>query len=192
MIDAVRKPRKRIFTLLVSLSVLAALCGYAEMIGFPQHIRGHWVHKRIEWYEWGPGLPLLYPGVVYYVYSDSAGNIVKHGPYRRYVLQSGIRLQTEGHFSDGVPNGTFTEWNTYDGTKMAETFYRKGKEIGDAWYQKGKLFQYREDLFQGDKQVATKTFANGKWFLDKISACLAFTVDPRTGESRPLKEVVCQ
>lgn len=75
---------------------------------------------------------------------------------------------------------------------MTETFYRKGKQIRDAWYQKGKLFQYREDLYQGDKQIATKTFANGKWFLDKISACLAFTVDPQIGEIRPLKEAVCQ
>jgi len=192
MIDAVRKRRKRISTTLISLGAVAALGVYAGVIGFPQHIRGHWVHKRIEWYELGPGLPLLYPGVVYHVYRDPAGNVVKHGPYHRYVFQSGIRLQSEGYFEDGLPHGTFTEWSTYDGTKMSETFYRKGKQTGDAWYQKGELFQYREDLYEGDKRLATKTFANGKWFLDKVSSCLNFTIDSRTGEIRRLKEVVCQ
>ena len=65
-------------------------------------------------------------------------------------------------------------------------------QIGDAWYQHGKLIQYREDLYDGNKKIATKMFANGKWFLDKVSACLNFTIDPQTGEFRYLNEVKCQ
>jgi hypothetical protein len=177
------------------IGVIAALCLLAAVINFPRHIRGHWVRRRIEWYGWGPGVPIvLYPGVVDYVYRSSSGQLVQHGPYHRYVMQSfgDLRVAEEGFFDNGARDGTFREWNTNDETKGAETFYVHGKQIGDAWYQHGKLFQYREDLYDGNKRIATKMFANGKWFLDKVSACLNFTIDPRTGQFRYLSEVKCQ
>ena len=169
-----------------------AACAAVAAIG-PRHIRGRWVRRRIEWYGIGLGLPIVYPGVVDYVYRDGAGNLIRHGPYRRYVLDGiRFRLQSEGFFDNGLPDGTFTEWNTQDGTKMVETFYVRGKQIGDSWYQQGKLFQYRLDLYDGDRRIATKTFSNGRWFLDKVSACLTFTIDSQSGELRYLDRVVCQ
>lgn len=170
----------------------AALCLLVAAFGAPRHIRGHWVHRRIEWYGVGLGPLFVYPGEIDYVYRTSSGEAIRHGPYRRYVLQSGkIRLASEGFFDNGVQDGTFTQWNTYDGTKTAETFYVEGKQMGDAWYQQGRLFQYRLDLYDGNKKIATKTFANGKWFLDKVAACLNFSINPQTGEIYPLKEVTC-
>jgi len=190
----IKRSLRRWFLAIGGLCLLLICAGvYEETVGFPRYVRGRWVHKRIEWYGLGTGLPVLYPGVVDYVYRDAAGNLVKHGPYHRYVFQSGwIRLNAEGFFRDGLPDGTFTEWNTYDGTKQSETFYADGQPIGDAWYQKGRLFQYRRNLYDGKKRIATKTFSNGRWFLDKVSACLNFTVDPQTGDVLYLNKVVCQ
>jgi hypothetical protein len=41
-------------------------------------------------------------------------------------------------------------------------------------------------------RIATKIFANGKWSLEKVTACLTFSVDPNAGELRHLNEVTCQ
>ena len=91
------------------------------------------MRRRIEWYGIGPGAPVFYPGIVDFVYRDRSGNLIQHGPYHRYVFVGpAIPLQSEGFFDDGRPDGTFTEWNTQDGSKMAETFYVEGKQIGDA------------------------------------------------------------
>jgi hypothetical protein len=179
---------KRFAFLLIGIIVGAALWAYC-----PRLIRGHWVRRRIEWYGIAYGVPILYPGVVDFVYHDQSGNLIQHGPYHRYVyVGPEIRVAAEGFFDNGVPDGTFTEWNTQDGSKMDETFYVKGKQVGDAWYQHNKLFQYRMDLYYEGRRIATKIFWNGRWSLEAATECLTFTIDPQSGELRYLDRVVCR
>ncbi len=123
-----------LLTVLVAVAVTAGAWFYNSAIGFPQWIAGHWVHPRVTWYWTGmPGYP--YPAIVIYGYSDDQGRFVRHGPF----IERGVRGITvvtakTGAYLEGEPDGVFTEYQTFWGTKLRETRYVRGREVGVTCY----------------------------------------------------------
>ena len=125
------------YTLYASaIPVLAIFVGYVHWIGLPRKIDGHWVHPRVDWYLTGyPPLGYPYPGVVQYVYTDAGGREIKHGPLiERGVRGNSIFVSRTGYYVEDQPDGLFTDYQTYWGTKVKDTWYNKGKQESVAYY----------------------------------------------------------
>jgi hypothetical protein len=122
----------------VAAVIFAAASGwlYDYWIGFPRHIAGHWVHPRVTWYWTGsPPLGYPFPAIVTYVYTDQQGHEIKHGPYlERAVRGNTVVLGKTGYYLDNQPDGVFTEYQTYWGTKVHETRYDRGTKLSEVWY----------------------------------------------------------
>ncbi len=119
-------------------AVILAVAGwlYNHWIGFPRHIAGRWVHPQVTWYWTGaPPLGYPFPAIVSYVYTDEHGRTIKHGPYiERGVRGNTVVVAKTGSYLDDQPEGLFTEYQTYWGTKLRETRFDHGKKIGDVWF----------------------------------------------------------
>jgi len=71
-----------------------------------------------------------FPGIVQYVYLDEHGREIKHGPLvERGVRGNTVVLSRTGFYIEDQPDGVFTEYQTYWGTKVAETRYVHGKQV---------------------------------------------------------------
>lgn len=113
----------------------AATTAYGRYIGYPKYFHGHRVYPKVAWYEIAPQLPLMYPGEVYYGYTDASGKFIPHGPYVRRVWQStyrhpfgALRIQETGTYVDGQRDGVFLEYQTYWNKLMARTTYVRGRQ----------------------------------------------------------------
>src|SRR5215469_3867127 len=116
------------------------ICGlvvlYARWIGWPRKIEGYWAHPHVTWYWTGyPPLGYPFPGVVQYVYTDAAGDEVKHGPLLEHgVRGNGVFLARTGFYFEDPLNGLFTEYQTYWGTKSKDTWHDHGKVESSMFY----------------------------------------------------------
>jgi len=122
-----------LLAVVLALAMLTVSMGalYDHCIGFPRNIAGHWVHPRVKWYwTWYPPLGYPFPGIVQYVYLDEHGREIKHGPLvERGVRGNTVVLSRTGFYIEDQPDGVFTEYQTYWGTKVAETRYVHGKQV---------------------------------------------------------------
>jgi hypothetical protein len=131
--------RRKMLACLLAVPILltaAFVAPYAHWIGFPRKIDGHWVHPRVTWQWTGyPPLGYPFPAIVQYVYNGPDGREIKHGP----LIERGIRgdsvvVARTGYYSEDQPDGTFVEYQTYWGTKLAETVYDHGKQLSVTYY----------------------------------------------------------
>lgn len=126
----------------VVIFAVAAGSLYDHWIGFPRHIAGHWVHPRVRWYwTYYPPLGYPYPAIVTYVYTDEQGHEIKHGPYlergissKHFLIWDTVVLAKTGFYLEDQPDGVFTEYQTFWGTKLHEARYDHGKQISELWY----------------------------------------------------------
>jgi len=127
-------PRIVVFAIAMLLAIAAGL--YSHWIGFPAYIAGRWVHPEVHWLWTGaPPLGHPFPGIVTYVYTDAHGHKIKHGPYlERGLRLSSVVLAKTGFYVEDQPDGVFTEYQTYWGTKLRETRYDHGKKLSEVWY----------------------------------------------------------
>jgi hypothetical protein len=125
------------YTLCASvIPVLGIFILYGHWIGFPRKIGGHWVHPSVTWYMTGyPPLGYPFPGIVQYVYKDAHGREIKHGPLiERGIRGNGVVLSKTGYYIEDQPDGVFTEYQTYWGTKLKEITYDHGKQESVVYY----------------------------------------------------------
>lgn len=132
-------PRNRILWPVVFAIVVTAIGAgwlYDRAIGFPRKIAGHWAKPSVTWYWTGsPPLGYPFPAIVVYGYVDEYGRTIRHGPF----IERGVRGNTvvtakTGFYVEDQPDGIFTEYQTYWGTKLKETRYDHGNEISVMWY----------------------------------------------------------
>lgn len=136
--------RRFVRWLILAAVTFAAAAGllYSYWIGFPRHIAGHWVHPRVTWYwTYYPPLGYPFPAIVNFIYTDKQGHEIKHGPYfergiggRHFLVWDTVVLAKAGFYLENQPDGIFTEYQTYWGTKVRETCYDHGKKLSEVWY----------------------------------------------------------
>jgi hypothetical protein len=157
-------------------------------------ISGKTVHKVTEYYSAFWGLP-FHDGVsvAYWVYADSYGKQIKHGPYQTFYGNG--HLEYEANFVDGIQDGTATRWDVNGGI-TGRTFWRAGKQIGWANYDKGQLIYSIESIFEDEHKVATRKFERGAWSLQFVCGSkVDVGIEASSGELNRLKgpaEIACQ
>ena len=128
---------RRVILALSLIAIVGIGFAYQHCIGLPRKIAGHWVHPRVTWYwTYYPPLGYPYPAIVQYVYVDANGREIKHGPLVERTGRGNfsVVLSKTGFYLEGQPDGLFTEYQTYWGTKSSETLYDHGKQISVKFY----------------------------------------------------------
>lgn len=116
---------------------------------------------------------------MYYAYAGADGREVRHGPFR--TLHGNGRVSHAGAYRHGQFHGTWTTWD-HRGVKTNEDFWWEGRHRGWAIYENARVHYYYENLYEGDRLVATKRYESGRWFLAvPVGVEPRFHIDPGTG-----------
>src|SRR5262249_45290816 len=146
-----------------------------------RRVEGRWVRRATTWYAYDLTLPIPYMrGEMSWYYTAPDGRRVPHGS-RVYRHRNGRAAHLQ-EYRDGRLTGIATSWNER-GVKTNEEFYHGGRHVGWAIYRDGQLDYWNEQILDGDRPVATRTFEGARWRLAfNCGEIVSRAIDARTGE----------
>ena len=116
---------------------------------------------------------------IYYAYLDPGKKEVKHGPFLQFSQFGDVTYNA--YYKDGQLDGVVT-WSNQFGEKTHQVLYRQGKAYGWSIYASGKLATLKEDVFEGERRVAYKTFSNNRYSLTfYCGELIDAAIDPSSG-----------
>ena len=171
----VRVKRLLFFYILPPLLVISVVAGYEYFVGFPRRFDGKWVHRVTKLREYNP----LRQEEIYYAYLGPGKKEVKHGPFLQFSQFGNVTYNA--YYKDGQLDGIVT-WSNQFGEKTHQVLYRQGKAYGWSIYASGKLATLKEDVFEGERRVAYKTFSNNRYSLTfYCGELIDAAIDPSSG-----------
>ncbi|HZD96376.1 MAG TPA: hypothetical protein VE133_19085 [Candidatus Sulfotelmatobacter sp.] len=164
-----------LYYLVPCLAIAATAATYNFFFGFPRRFDGRWVHRVTVWSEESH----YRPERMYYAYSGPDHNEVRHGNFRRF---DNGRLVQEATYRNGKIDGAIAFWNLL-GDKTQEIYYHDGTPYGYANFSQGKLLKMRQEVVQGGRTVAVKSFEQNQYSLQfKCGELINASIDPSSGQ----------